>query len=52
MDMAPGTIGMMGSMRGTGWGRDTTHPPPPMDNDNDAWEKMGLNDVYCHLALG
>ena len=41
MSTAPGTMGMTVSTRGTGQGGDTTNPPPPMDNNDNAWEKRG-----------
>ena len=46
---APGTMGTMGSMRGTGRGGDTTNPPPPMDGDDDAWKSIvvwALGDFF------
>ncbi|KAF8231981.1 hypothetical protein L208DRAFT_33422 [Tricholoma matsutake] len=54
MSMAPGTMGTMGSMRGTGWGGDTTNPPPPMDDDNDAWNSIivwGLGNCFFLLCF-
>ena len=58
MSTAPGTMGMMVSMRGTGWGRDTTNPPPPMDDNDDVQKKkwgqtLGIGNfvIFCVFII-